>query len=674
MFDNNGEITPLTQKVISRDRGTLGAARGRRHVFWRRGRSDRDAMPNDDCIVADEHLLDDETDDALPFQDVERVGRVTQSCEECRERLGQAQEHGAVAGLIGDGLQLGAHDLLPLAQRGHALAQLLERQQLFLVGVENALYAVSNTSQFSLQTLLALFRGIGCASRNQTSLEFLLDQGRVLKQSDHFRPDDLIEQILADVASIVAHRTAQFSPAIGANAFVVVNLPRARLRGGARESITTLLAADQALHDARRNRSAPRTYSVLVKELLGSREALLAHQRGYRNLDPLLARPLVADRVAGHHSSAPTQRSGDTLAAGNASLAERGGAAICGITQHGPHHRALPARALLAGWDTLGVQPTRDLPNTEPTDGVQLVNTLNDLGFRVDHPIRGESVIGLADIQVPVWRPAQHADFTGSGPMPFAAPRALQDLRSFVLGDHALELYEQLIFRRDTLGCVHKACLDSLSGQLLDQQNLVGVFATQSVRRVDEDGLDLPLGSEVSYAFEAGTFQCRSAIAFVFEYPLLRDLQIVFLRELEQRCCLARYRAFLALLVRGHSSVDRRQLHKCSPLHVRRQGVAVRVPRARRPARASGRVVDQTYSRDGLGRPDVVDVSQPCLRRALRNAPRARVTISPRVRPLLAAYERNRRTVLGGSFRVIGIEASSTGTGWPRSAARSRYR
>lgn len=91
--------------------------------------------------MTDEHLLDDEADDALPFQDVERVGRVTQPCEECRERLGQAQEHGAVAGLIGDGLQLGAHDLLPLAQRGHALAQLLA-----LLGRSDARAAMSSTA------------------------------------------------------------------------------------------------------------------------------------------------------------------------------------------------------------------------------------------------------------------------------------------------------------------------------------------------------------------------------------------------------------------------------------------------------------------------------------------------------------------------------------------------
>jgi hypothetical protein len=41
-----------------------------------------------------------------------------------------------------------------------------------------------------------------------------------------------------------------------------------------------------------------------MEEFLGAREALLAHQRGHRDLDPLLARTLVADTVAGDDAAA----------------------------------------------------------------------------------------------------------------------------------------------------------------------------------------------------------------------------------------------------------------------------------------------------------------------------------------------------------------------------------
>jgi hypothetical protein len=57
------------------------------------------------------------------------------------------------------------------------------------------------------------------------------------------------------------------------------------------------------------------------------------------------------------------------------------------------------------------------------------------------------------------------------------AARSLQDLSSFVLRYHSLELYEQLIFRAGTLWCFDKQRLDSVAGQFLDQKNLIRIFA-----------------------------------------------------------------------------------------------------------------------------------------------------------------------------------------------------
>ena len=78
MFAIVGEATPLTQKVISADRGAAGAP-GDRRVIGRRGRRDRDAVPNEDRVIADQNLLDDESDDSLPFQNVERVSAASRS-------------------------------------------------------------------------------------------------------------------------------------------------------------------------------------------------------------------------------------------------------------------------------------------------------------------------------------------------------------------------------------------------------------------------------------------------------------------------------------------------------------------------------------------------------------------------------------------------------------------
>jgi hypothetical protein len=100
-----------------------------------------------------------------------------------------------------------------------------------------------------LQTLLSLFGRIGRSSCFQPTVKFLLYQGGVFQQPDHLVPDNLIEQILPDEAAVVANRTAQFSPAIRANTFVVVDLAGGGARRCAREGVATLLAADQPLHD-----------------------------------------------------------------------------------------------------------------------------------------------------------------------------------------------------------------------------------------------------------------------------------------------------------------------------------------------------------------------------------------------------------------------------------------
>jgi hypothetical protein len=160
-------ITPLTQKVISGSRAAFETPGGRRRaVGWGR-RRERDAVPNDDRVVADQNVLDDESHDALPFRDIESVGGAAQSRQERCESLCQAQEHGAIVSLVGDRLQLGACRLLSVTQRRHSLAQLLQRYELFLIGVEKPFDALANTSQFSLQALLALLRWIGSSCRRE---------------------------------------------------------------------------------------------------------------------------------------------------------------------------------------------------------------------------------------------------------------------------------------------------------------------------------------------------------------------------------------------------------------------------------------------------------------------------------------------------------------------------
>ena len=59
-----------------------------------------------------------------------------------------------------------------------------------------------------------------------SSIELMFNQRRIFEQSDDFSPDNLIQELLAYEATVVAHGTTELSPAIGANAFVVMKLTR----------------------------------------------------------------------------------------------------------------------------------------------------------------------------------------------------------------------------------------------------------------------------------------------------------------------------------------------------------------------------------------------------------------------------------------------------------------
>jgi hypothetical protein len=85
------------------------------------------------------------------------------------------QEVGAIIGLVSDRLQFGAQHLFALTQCRYAFAQLLKRQEPFLIGGKKPFEALADSCQFALQALFAMFRRIGGTRRGEASIEFLLD-------------------------------------------------------------------------------------------------------------------------------------------------------------------------------------------------------------------------------------------------------------------------------------------------------------------------------------------------------------------------------------------------------------------------------------------------------------------------------------------------------------------
>ena len=131
-------------------------------------------MTNGDGIFPHQNVFNQKPYDSLALSDTKRFGGTAQASEECSEGLGQAQECSPVVGLVGDRLQLSTECLFALTQRRHALPQLFDRQESFLVGVDKSFDAFANMYQFPLQTLLMFSGWIGGARCCQPTIKFLL--------------------------------------------------------------------------------------------------------------------------------------------------------------------------------------------------------------------------------------------------------------------------------------------------------------------------------------------------------------------------------------------------------------------------------------------------------------------------------------------------------------------
>jgi len=143
------------------------------------------------------------------------------------------------------------------------------------------------------------------------------------------------------------------------------------------------------------------------------------------------------------------------------------------------------------------------------------------------------------------------------GPVALAAPAALDDARSLVLGGHALQLQQQGVLRRLADRAVEEHHLGPGARELLDQDRLVRVRAGQAVGRVHVDQIDGRHRREVAQALQGRPDQARAALAVVEEVQLGLDL-VAVADARQQRRDLAVDGVALSLLVGGDPGVDRR--------------------------------------------------------------------------------------------------------------------
>ena len=99
-----------------------------------------DRVTDGDRVVvsADQYFAHDEPEDALLFVEVELVETVGETAEEAFEGVGELEVGLGVVQFGVERVELGAERGLAFAQRGHPGAQFVEREQLFLVGLDQA--------------------------------------------------------------------------------------------------------------------------------------------------------------------------------------------------------------------------------------------------------------------------------------------------------------------------------------------------------------------------------------------------------------------------------------------------------------------------------------------------------------------------------------------------------
>ena len=304
---------------------------------------------------------------------------------------------------------------------------------------------------------------------------------------------------------------------------------------------------------------------IVLQLLLRQSERRFAHQRRYGNLNPFPARPLSMRATTTAVSTSLPQGPRDLLTHRALRLAKAGFALISRIAQHGPHRRPFPPRRSPAGGDPAIVQQAGDRIDADSLLGVGVEYQSHHICFRFDHFIISGHTLRFFHITIAVRRAREHIDGPLLRPMPFAAARTLDDLRPLVFRNHALKLHHQLIFRRGTGRSLEKNQFDTLTVELLRQQNLIRVLPAETIRRVRQHRLDVSLRRQIPQRLQPRPHQTRSAISLILKHPLGGNCVALNLGMLNQRRRLAGNGVILFLAIRRNARIDRRWLAHSEP-------------------------------------------------------------------------------------------------------------
>ena len=143
-------------------------------------------------------------------------------------------------------------------------------------------------------------------------------------------------------------------------------------------------------------------------------------------------------------------------------------------------------------------------------------NEPNDTRFFLDHfEACYAAAVAAVDVAISKTRPSKCADRTRARSVATTATTALQNLGAFIFGNHALNLEQEIILRRNPDRPVQKHDVHAGTPKLVDEQRLMGVAPSQAIRGMDIQALDLAASGRITKSLERRAYKDRAAEAFV---------------------------------------------------------------------------------------------------------------------------------------------------------------
>jgi hypothetical protein len=271
------------------------------------------------------------------------------------------------------------------------------------------------------------------------------------------------------------------------------------------------------------------TKQVVVVRVASEREQRVARELFLRALgdrsvedgwysywDPLLTRSwLAAACFSGVRSARSTRPLGWHVAV----PVGVGGTGVDWIGQDMVHRRGGPWQATTPRSMRSEVETLQDLPNAHALVDQPAIHHADQFRLGVIDDQVAWDALAFGHVSVTVGSPAAQIH-TGSRALQLAAAESLSEQGSLVLGDGALDLEQELVARVFSDRPMYKDYLATGSLELLEQQHLIDVLASEAIWTEDDNQANCPVLDGITQTIQSRSVESRPAVALVQEHVL----------------------------------------------------------------------------------------------------------------------------------------------------------